>query len=68
MKVYYDTISKRFISFSDCLNDLNNRLLRGEKRKYDVLVLDDTSEFYLEKTKQNKIAKQISFFDNKESI
>lgn len=68
MKVYYDTISKRFISFGDCLNDLNNRLLRGEKRKYDVLVLDDTSEFYLEKTKQNKIAKQISFFDNKESI
>ena len=54
MKVYYDCKSKRFITFNQVLDDSFNHLARHEKRKYDVLVLDDTSSFYQEYLKEQE--------------
>ena len=54
MKVYYDCNSKRFITFDQVLGDSFNHLARHEKRKYNVLVLDDTSSFYQEYLKEQE--------------
>lgn len=54
MKVYYDCNSKRFITFDQVLGDGMNHLARHEKRKYNVLVLDDTSSFYQEYLKEQE--------------
>ena len=65
MKVYYDCNSKRFITSGQYLDDVKRKFAYGEKRKYDVLVLDDTSSFYQEylKEQEKQKAKEVKEYE-----